>query len=143
MLNSDNSYTISCIRNAQVTFVENPQMKIICSELETLERDILNPDRLINLEINNRRTLFNLKIKKKSGSSINPDIHHSKVPSSENWYLILDQTKFLRFQLWRGFKLTVTLIKFLIKISKTAWLYFIIFRWKIFNTLKIPIWNCA
>ena len=41
-------------------------------ELKTLECDILNPDLLINLEI-----------KKKSGSSINPDIHHSKVPSSE------------------------------------------------------------
>ena len=27
--------------------------------------------------------LFNLEIKKKSGSSINPDIHHSKVPNSE------------------------------------------------------------
>ena len=32
MLNSDNSYTISCSRNAQVTFVENPQRKIICFE---------------------------------------------------------------------------------------------------------------
>ena len=58
-------------------------------ELKTLEWDILNPDRLINLDIkmdikNKRRTsLFNLEIKKKSGSSINPDIHHSKVPSSE------------------------------------------------------------
>ena len=41
-------------------------------ELKTLECDILNPDLLINLEI-----------KKKSGSSINPDIHHSKVPSSD------------------------------------------------------------
>ena len=28
------------------------------------------------------QALFNLEIKKKSGSSINPDIHHSKVPSS-------------------------------------------------------------
>ena len=27
--------------------------------------------------------LFNLEIKNKSGLSINPDIHHSKVPSSE------------------------------------------------------------
>ena len=27
--------------------------------------------------------IFNLEIKKKSGSSINPDIHHSKVFSSE------------------------------------------------------------
>jgi len=36
-----------------------------CPELKTLEQAI-----------------FNLEIKKKSGSSINPDIHHSKVPSS-------------------------------------------------------------
>jgi len=28
------------------------------------------------------QALFNLEIKKKSGPSINPDIHHSKVPSS-------------------------------------------------------------
>jgi len=28
------------------------------------------------------QALFNLEIKKKSGSSLNPDIHHSKVPSS-------------------------------------------------------------
>ena len=28
------------------------------------------------------QALFNLEIKKKSGSSINPKIHHSKVPSS-------------------------------------------------------------
>ena len=28
------------------------------------------------------QAIFNLEIKKKSGSSINPDIHHSKVPSS-------------------------------------------------------------
>ena len=27
------------------------------------------------------QAIFNLEIKKKSGSSINPDIHHSKVPS--------------------------------------------------------------
>ena len=58
----------------------------------TFEWDILNPDRLTNLEINNKRmtSLFNLKIKKKSGSSINPDIHHSKVPSSG---LCLSNTK--------------------------------------------------
>jgi len=30
----------------------------------------------------NSDLLINLEIKKKSGSSINPDIHHSKVPSS-------------------------------------------------------------
>ena len=29
------------------------------------------------------QALFNLEIKKKSGLSINPDIHHSKVFSSE------------------------------------------------------------
>ena len=29
------------------------------------------------------QALFNLEIKKESGSSINPDIHHSKVPRSE------------------------------------------------------------
>ena len=45
------------------------------------------------------QALFNLKIKKKSGSSINPDIHHSKFPSSGsselyflNKNLIEDQT---------------------------------------------------
>ena len=31
------------------------------------------------------QAIFNLEIKKKSGSSINPDIHHSKVPSSGNF----------------------------------------------------------
>ena len=30
-----------------------------------------------------KKAIFNLEIKKKSGSSINPDIHHSKVPSSD------------------------------------------------------------
>ena len=40
-------------------------------KLKTLEWDILNLDRLINLEINNKRR-----------TNINPDIHHSKVPSS-------------------------------------------------------------
>ena len=58
----------------------------ICPELKTLEWDILNPDRIINLEIKNERrtsAIFNLEIKKKSGLSINPDIHHSKVFSSE------------------------------------------------------------
>ena len=29
------------------------------------------------------QAIFNLEIKKKSGLSLNPDIHHSKVPSSE------------------------------------------------------------
>ena len=51
------------------------------SELKTLEWDILNPDRLINLEIiiRGEQALFNLEIKNKSGSSINPHMHHSKV----------------------------------------------------------------
>ena len=46
--------------------------------------DILNRDRLINLRLKTRgeQALFNLEIKKKSGSSINPNIHHTKVPSS-------------------------------------------------------------
>ena len=30
------------------------------------------------------QAIFNLEIKKKSGLSINPDIQHSKVPSSVN-----------------------------------------------------------
>ena len=56
------------------------------SQLKTLEWDILNPDRLINLEkliTWGAQALFNLEIKKKCLSSIYPDIHHSKVPSSE------------------------------------------------------------
>ena len=58
--------------------------KVPSSELKTLEWNILNPDRWINLEINNKRrtSIFNLEIKKKSGSSINLDIHHSKFPIS-------------------------------------------------------------
>ena len=43
--------------------------------------DFLNPDRLISLEI-----------KKKSGTSINPDIHHSKVPSSVQFTLYIYST---------------------------------------------------
>ena len=42
------------------------------------------------------QALFNLEIKKKSGSSINPDIHHSKVPSSDEGYPILKFTAQLR-----------------------------------------------
>ena len=42
--------------------------------------DILNPDRLTKTENQwqerRKSILFNLEIKKKSGSSINPDIHH-------------------------------------------------------------------
>ena len=51
----------------------------------TFEWDILNPDRIINLEIkmSGEQAIFNLQIKKKSGLSLNPDIHHSKVFSSE------------------------------------------------------------
>ena len=37
------------------------------------------------------QAIFNLEIKKKSGLSLNPDIHHSKVFSSD--HLILLQTK--------------------------------------------------
>ena len=42
-------------------------------EQKTLEWNILNPDQLITLEINNRRkqALFHLEIKKKRGLSIN------------------------------------------------------------------------
>ena len=52
-----------------------------------------NPDRLINLEI-----------KKKSGSCINPDIHHSKVPSS-------DQMRLLGMVLLPYFKYKMTIIQ--------------------------------
>ena len=34
--------------------------------------------------------IFNLEIKKKSGLSINPDIHHSKVFSSDNFTWMID-----------------------------------------------------
>ena len=37
---------------------------------------------ILRLIIKGKQALFNLEIKKKSGSSINPNIHHSKVPSS-------------------------------------------------------------
>ena len=65
------------------------RIKLISSlvkpELITLEWDILNPDRIINLWLKMRgeQAIFNLEIQKKSGLSINPDIHHSKVFSSE------------------------------------------------------------
>ena len=49
------------------------------SELKTLEWDIFNPDRIITC---GEQAILNLEIKKKSELSINPDIHHSKVPSS-------------------------------------------------------------
>ena len=38
------------------------------------------------------RAIFNLQIKKKSGLSLNPDIHHSKVFSSVN--IILSDPQF-------------------------------------------------
>ena len=46
-------------------------------ELKTLEWDILNPDRLINLEINNERrtSIFDLQIEIKRRSSIDLDIY--------------------------------------------------------------------
>jgi len=34
------------------------------------------------------QAIFNLEIKKKSGLSLNPDIHHSKVFSSGTMYMI-------------------------------------------------------
>ena len=34
------------------------------------------------------QAIFNLQIKKKSGLSLNPDIHHSKVFSSENFRMV-------------------------------------------------------
>ena len=53
------------------------------SELTTLEWYILNPDLLINLEINNKRKTSIIKSGDYGGSSINPDFHHSKVSSSD------------------------------------------------------------
>ena len=54
-------------------------------ELETLEWDILNPDRFINLEINNKESTSIIQSGdlNKRRLSINPDIHYSKVSSSE------------------------------------------------------------
>ena len=54
-------------------------------ELRTFKWDILNPDRLINLEINNRRRkriIWSLEIKKKRKLSIDLNFHHSNVFSS-------------------------------------------------------------
>ena len=39
------------------------------------------------------RAIFNLQIKKKSGLSLNPDIHHSKVFSSVNLFLSLSHVR--------------------------------------------------
>ena len=65
------------------------------SELKTLEWDILNPDRIIiwRLKIRGEQAIFNLEIKKKSGLSLNPDIHHSKVFSSDCLKLIYQRFK--------------------------------------------------
>ena len=48
--------------------------------LVTFKWYIINPERLTNLEINNKRkkALFNLEIKKKSKLSINPVIHYPR-----------------------------------------------------------------
>ena len=48
--------------------------------MESLEWDILNPDR--RLKVRGERALFYQEIKKKSRLSFNLDIHHSKVYSS-------------------------------------------------------------
>ena len=42
------------------------------------------------------QAIFNLEIKKKSGLSINPDIHHSKVFSSE--FVTIPQTNIEKLQ---------------------------------------------
>ena len=39
------------------------------------------------------QAIFNLEIKKKSGLSINPDIHHSKVFSSGYIYIVKKSSK--------------------------------------------------
>ena len=58
-------------------------LKVISSELKTLEWNIFNPDRLIwRLITRGEQAFYNFKIKKKMGSSINPDIHDPKVPNS-------------------------------------------------------------
>ena len=59
-------------------------------ELGTLEWDILNPKRLLIWRLITRaeQALYKLEIKKKRRSSINPDIHHSKVPSSANLKIV-------------------------------------------------------
>ena len=54
-----------------------------------LEYDIFNPDWLINLEIKNlsgEKAVFIFEIKKKSGSSNNPDVYYSK-DSALSWKL--------------------------------------------------------
>ena len=54
--------------------------KVLSSELKTFEWDICWL--IWRLNSLGKQTIFNLEIKKKSGLSINPDIHHSKVFSS-------------------------------------------------------------
>ena len=50
-LHDPNRYSINCIKKSSpASFMK--QMK---PELKTLEWDVLNPDRFINLEINNKR----------------------------------------------------------------------------------------
>ena len=46
--------------------------------------------------------LFNLEIKKKSGSSINPDMHHSKVPSSDGRSIEITATVPLISNTWNS-----------------------------------------
>ena len=61
-------------------------LRIFFPELKTLEWDVLNPDRLKlirRLITRGEQAFFNLEIKKKSRPSINHDIHHSKVLSSD------------------------------------------------------------
>ena len=55
--------------------LENIFIFVLGSELKPLQWDILNPDRLINLEI-----------KKKRRSSFDLNIHHSKVSSSDHLF---------------------------------------------------------
>ena len=53
------------------------------------------------------QAIFNLEIKKKSGSSLNPDIHYSKVPSSEfsmkrdQWLIPRLTTQKIWLQTWK------------------------------------------
>ena len=57
--------------------------QVLSSELRTLAWDILNPDRFINLEINNKRKTS--LIKKNRRSSTDLDIRHSKAFSSDHF----------------------------------------------------------
>ena len=56
------------------------------AELKTLEWDILNPDRLINLEIKTRgKALFNLEIKKRVDQALIPISTIQKFPALLNF----------------------------------------------------------